>query len=243
MVAGLEARSHEFYQFRCDVGWGLNAEGRLSAQSFQREILPGGFCFLRSAGFSIRRVMEDDGVGSVEKFAGGFLEIRGGGIEYGQVEIGFEKAEDAVGFDNDVLGGGHGLTDSWHGVGEATLLSAHPPGLLGSGDKEARSVGISGAVFFLGDGPTMIVAGTTAGLAVGGADAVTVLSDFERGPAEFGQRSDEASDHAGLANAAGMSANDDDRHKFRLPASGVRLPASGSGFPASSMRLPASGSG
>ena len=49
-----------------------------------------------------------------------------------------------------------------------------------------------------------------AGLAARRADAVAVLRDFERGPAQFWQRGNQAGNYAGLAHAAGMSADDDD---------------------------------
>ncbi len=54
----------------------------------------------------------------------------------------------------------------------------------------------------------MIGGGAVAGFAVGGADVVSVLSDFESGPVEGGQGGDEAGYNAGLADAAGVSADD-----------------------------------
>src|ERR1035438_1660815 len=59
----------------------------------------------------------------------------------------------------------------------------------------------------------MIGGGTVAGFAVGGADAVSVLSDFESGPVEAGQGGDETGNDAGLADAAGVSADDEDGHE------------------------------
>lgn len=41
---------------------------------------------------------------------------------------------------------------------------------------------------------------------------MAVLRDLECGPMASGQRRDQASDYAGLADAAGMSADDDDCH-------------------------------
>src|SRR5271169_895069 len=58
----------------------------------------------------------------------------------------------------------------------------------------------------------MVGGGTVAGFAVGGADAVSVLRDFEGGPVEAGQGGDQTGDYAGLADAAGVSANDEDGH-------------------------------
>ena len=89
-----------------------------------------------------------------------------------------------------------------------SLLGADPPGMIGSGDQEARSVGFAGAVFFFRHSQRMIGGGTVAGFAVGGADAVSVLRDFEGGPVEGGQGGDQAGDDAGLADAASVSADD-----------------------------------
>src|SRR5258708_24556937 len=58
----------------------------------------------------------------------------------------------------------------------------------------------------------MMGGGTVAGLAVGGTDAVSVLRDFESGPVKSGQGGDEAGNDAGLADAAGVSADDQDGH-------------------------------
>jgi hypothetical protein len=103
------------------------------------------------------------------------------------------------------------------------LLGADPPGVIGSGDQEARSVGFAGAVFFFRHSPGMIGGGAVAGCAVGGADAVSVLRDFEGGPVEGGQGGDETGDDAGLAYAAGVSANDEDGHGKQLLALSSRL--------------------
>ena len=58
----------------------------------------------------------------------------------------------------------------------------------------------------------MIGGGTVAGFAVGGADAVSVFSDFECGPVEGGQGGDETGDDAGLADFAGVSADYENGH-------------------------------
>ena len=65
-----------------------------------------------------------------------------------------------------------------HGLREMALLGADPPGVIGSGNQEPRSVGFAGAVFFFGHGEGMVGGGAIAGFAVGGADAVSVLRDF-----------------------------------------------------------------
>src|ERR1700688_1893394 len=74
----------------------------------------------------------------------------------------------------------------------------------------------------------MIGGGAVTGLAVSRADAMAVLRDLHRTQINLAQAEDQARHDAGLAHAAGMSANDDDGHKNRLPAFGFRLPASDS---------------
>src|SRR2546430_2215804 len=60
----------------------------------------------------------------------------------------------------------------------------------------------------------MIVAGIAiAGLAVGGADAMAELRDFEGCPVEFRQCRNQARNHTGLAHAARVPANHNDCHK------------------------------
>ena len=58
----------------------------------------------------------------------------------------------------------------------------------------------------------MVVGRAVAGLAVQRTDSVAVLRDLERSPTAFGQGGNEAGNYAGLAYAAGMSADDDDCH-------------------------------
>src|SRR3954463_3106899 len=60
----------------------------------------------------------------------------------------------------------------------------------------------------------MIVRGAIAELAVGGAEAVSVWRDLEGGPVHLGQGGDEAGDDAGFADAARVSADDEDGHAY-----------------------------
>jgi hypothetical protein len=58
----------------------------------------------------------------------------------------------------------------------------------------------------------MIGGGAVAGFALGGANAVSVVSDFESGPMEAGQGGDETGNDARFADVAGVSADDEDGH-------------------------------
>jgi hypothetical protein len=92
--------------------------------------------------------------------------------------------------------------------GMVPLLSADPPGVIGSGKQEARGVGVAGAVFLFRNCQRMIGGDAVAGFAVGGADAVSILRDLESSPVKVGQGSDDAGNDAGFADAAGVSADD-----------------------------------
>ena len=171
-------------------------------------------------------------VGAIEKLLGGRFEIGGGGIENGQVEIGLQETQNAVGFDDGVLCFSQNRTHAGHGFGEASLLGANPPGVSGSGNEEARTVGFARPIALFVDSPGMVSGGAVAWSAVGRADAVSVLSDFERGPVKRGQGGDEAGDDAGFSDAAGVSADDEDGHgKTGYRATGSRLQAFGARAP------------
>ena len=68
----------------------------------------------------------------------------------------------------------------------------------------------------------MIVGGAVAGFAVERTDAVAVLRDLERGPVIFAQSRDQASDYAGLAYAARVSADYDNCYGDRFRGRGAR---------------------
>ena len=162
--------------------------------------------------------MQQHCIGSVEEGLRRAFEVGGPRIQDGQVEIGLEESQNAVGFDDDVLGSGQDLADSGHGFGETSLLGADPPGMGGAGGQETRAIGFAGAVSFFGHGPGVVGGGAVTGFAIGGADVVPMLRDLEGGPAEFGQGRDQAGDDAGFANAAGMAADDEDGHSALLQA-------------------------
>ena len=183
----------------------MDCEGRAVDDRLQRDSFPG-------RAFRICDGVQQDRVGAVEESLRGRFEIRGCWVEYGQIEIRFHEAQDAVRFDDGVLRGGENLADAGHGLSEVALLGADPPGVIGAGNQEARSIGLAGAVFFLRYSEGMIGRGAVARLPVGGADAVSVLSDLEGGPVEARQRGDKTGDDAGLADAAGVSADDENGH-------------------------------
>jgi len=172
---------------------------------FQREVFPG--CAL---GFLDH--VQEDGVGAIEESLCRGFEVGSLRIEYCQIEIWFQEAQDTVRFDDGVLRRGEDLADARHGFLKAPRLGADPPGVLGASDQKTRSVRLAGAVFFF-YGPGMIGAGIIAGFAVGGADAVSVFSDFERRPVEAGQGGDETGDDAGLTDFAAVSADDENGHE------------------------------
>ena len=131
--------------------------------------------------------------------------------------MGLQEAQDAVRLNDGVLRLREDLAHAGHGFGEAALFGANPPGVIGTGDEKTRTVGdsteaVAGFIVLFGDGPGVVSGGAVAGGAVGGADAVAVLGDFESGPVEIGQGSDEAGDDAGFADAARVSADDEDGH-------------------------------
>src|SRR5438445_10775102 len=68
------------------------------------------------------------------------------------------------------------------------------------------------SVFLLRDCPRMIRGGAVTSLATARANAVAVLRDLECGPVMCGHRRDQPSDNTGLAHAARMPTNHNDRH-------------------------------
>ncbi len=66
---------------------------------FQRDVFPGW-------AFDVFDGVQEDSVGAVEKSLCGGLEIGGGWIQNGQIEIRFQEAQDTVRFDDGVLCGG-----------------------------------------------------------------------------------------------------------------------------------------
>src|ERR1700693_1673353 len=61
----------------------------------------------------------------------------------------------------------------------------------------------------------MVIGRAVTGLSVGRADAVAILRNFQGRPVVFRQSGDQACDYAGLADAARVSADDDEGHGLR----------------------------
>src|SRR6185312_15682945 len=157
--------------------------------------------------------VQDAAVGTVEELHGGDLEVFGGGVQHGEVNVRAEKTHDAVGLHDYVFRAGDFALDVRDGLMEAALAGAHPDGTVSAGDEKARSIGLTGAVALITNGAEVVVTGiAVAGLAVCRADAVAELRDLERGPVVLGQSGDQACHHAGFAHAAGVSADDDKGH-------------------------------
>ena len=109
----------------------MDREGWAIDDGFQRNALPDWVIGVCDRVFDS---VQEYSVGSVEKSLRGGFEVGGLRVEDGQIEIGFEEAQDAVGFDDGILRGGDNFADARHGFGEMALLGADPPGVIGAGD-------------------------------------------------------------------------------------------------------------
>jgi len=89
--------AHKFDYFWRYIIWRVDSECGTVDYGLQRDLLPGG-----SGG--IFGGVKEHGVGAVEKSLRGGFEVGGCGIEDGEIEIGLDEAQDAVGFDDDVFG-------------------------------------------------------------------------------------------------------------------------------------------
>src|SRR5579859_3919269 len=118
---------YKSHNFICHVRWGLDAKDRFAGDSVHGDRLPFGAAV---------RLMEDYGVGTVEKLAGGILEVFGFSIEHAEVKIGFQEADHAVGFHDHVLGPGDFSFDVRHGLSQTPLAGADPQRTLGARDQE-----------------------------------------------------------------------------------------------------------
>src|ERR1700733_4478390 len=203
-----QAGANELDNFWTDVGWRADAKYRALRYRFQRDRLPRG---------ALGGFVQNHRMGAVQKFPGRVLEIGRGGIEQGEIQIRPEKFQHAVGFDDHIRRSFQALTQGGHRSREPALFRAPPQGMHRSCDEKPRRIRIFRPVALLRDRPGMIGRCAVTGLTIRRANAVAVLRNLDRRPVEFGQRRDQASDHAGFAHAAGMSANDDDGHKIRLP--------------------------
>jgi len=103
------------------------------------------------------------------------------------------------------------------------LLGAEPERAMRAGSQEAGAVGAAGGIMLPVDRAGVFVRRAVAIVAVLRANAVTVLRDFSGDPIGLGQCGDDVADELGLANAARVSADDDDaRVALRFGHSGCR---------------------
>src|SRR5882672_10660606 len=101
---------------------------------------------------------------------------------------------------------------NWIGPGSPTLRGFPPSTGCPRGQKP-RSVGLPGPIQFFRDRPTVIVSRAVTRLSIHRTNAMSVLRDFQCRPVEFRQGGNQPGDHAGLADAAGVSADNDKGHK------------------------------
>jgi len=155
------------------------------------------------------RRAENEGVGAVEVKTGGIFEIGGRGVEDDEIKGRMEEGEEGVALDDGVGGLGEGVAEEWEGFSELSLAGAQPERPRGAGNEEARGVGAIAAVALFVERERMCVRGAAAGLSVEGADAMSVLSDLDGGPGGFGEGVDEVDDERGLADGAGVAADEE----------------------------------
>src|ERR1017187_8514699 len=195
---------HKFDQLGCHILRRADGGSRVGGRW-----LSGGVCPRNIA----TAVVQDHGVRAVQKLLRRRLEVGGCRVEHRQVKVGAQEAHYRVGFDDGVLGAGEFLAHARHGFSQHSLAGTHPERASCAGEKKARGVAISAAIALFGHGPTVVVGGAVAEFAVGGTNPVSVLGDLDGRPVKLGESGNQTGDHAGLAHAARVSANDDDGHK------------------------------
>src|SRR5277367_1106072 len=100
-MAILDLLSYEVHDLGGYKGWRLDAKQGFSYDRLQRDSAPG----------CVRTLVQNHSIRQVEKFLGGFLEVRGCRIEHGQIKIGTNEFQNAVRFQNHVAGFGDAATD------------------------------------------------------------------------------------------------------------------------------------
>src|ERR1035437_642536 len=195
---------HKFDQLRCYILRRAGEESRFGGDWLQGDVRPGDIA---------TAVVHDYGVGAIEKFLRRGLEVGGRRVEHRQVKVGAQEAHYRIGFDDRVLGGSEFLADARHGFRQHSLSGPHPERASCATDEKARGVAVAAAITLFGYRPTVVVGGAVAEFAVGGTNAVSVLRDLDGRPVKLGERGNQAGDHAGLAYAARMSADDDEGHE------------------------------
>lgn len=203
--AAFQVLADEINYLRRDVLRRLDRESWAIGDNIKRHVIPGRRC-------GAHRLVKENCVGSIKKLFCRCFEISGRGVEHCQVQIRLKVTKQTIRFHNCIFRASEDLPHAGHGFIEMPLLRADPPGVSSSGDEETRAVGLAGAVTLLGDSPHVIGGCAVAAFAVGRADAVSILRDFERGPIELAQGRDEAGDDTSLPYAARMAADDDKGH-------------------------------
>src|SRR5262249_5686873 len=166
-VRGDQTLAHKRHNFRRDIRRRLDHEPGLAGNAVEGNAAP----FRRDVGLVL---VDNDRVGTVQKIVGGDFEIFLRGVEHGEINVGLEKAHNAVGLHDHVLGTGYLALDVGDGFAQSSLPGAHPNRAPGSGHQEARGIGLTGCLLFVAESAKMIVAGiAVTWFAVRRADAVT----------------------------------------------------------------------
>src|SRR5439155_14116549 len=142
------------------------------------------------------------------------LEVSSGWIEHREIKIRSQEFQHAIRLQNDIGCAGNLSAKRGHRFCKTPHLGAYPKYMRGTRRQKARSVGFSRTVLLLGNCPGVIVGSAVTQFTVRGAYSVAVLCDLHCCPLQFGQCSNQASDHTGLAHAAGMSTYNYDCHSW-----------------------------
>ena len=112
-----ELCAHVFDDFCRDIGRRDDWEDRARGYWPERHRLP-----------SWRRVglVQDDGIGAVEKFSRRGFEVCCRGVQDGEIKIRAQPLHDAVGFKDDVVGTGEAVAQRRDRLGQSSLLRADP---------------------------------------------------------------------------------------------------------------------
>src|SRR5882724_13498043 len=198
--------AHEIYQVGRDVFRRSDGKDFLSLQQLQRNVFPRGY---RVSTF---RFMQDDRVGTVEELTRRSLEIRGIEVEDWDVKIGAQELHHTIRLDDDVFSIAQTRSNVGHRLRKPSLFCSHPQRTRSSSNKKTGSIGIACTALLFADSLRMFVSRAVARFAIDRADAVPKLRDLHRRPLIFPERSDQSGDHAGLAQVARVSADNDHCH-------------------------------
>jgi len=151
------------------------------------------------------------------------FEIRDVEVKNDDVEIRRDKLEDTVAFHNHELLGLKDRLELRHGPVKLALLGAQPQRAAGAGNKEAGRIGPAFAALFLQQSIAVLFSGAAAGASIDGADSVAVLGYLHRCPTALWESGNQSRRQGSLSNIAGMSADDNNRHRVRSLLSGAGL--------------------